>query len=199
VSGALRRDPVGFRRPASGRAARRASLVGLVAAAAVVVTGCGIGAGGTVGSNAVAASPAAPTAGAAAAQTRGVIGAALSTVAVQFGDATRPYRPAESNRLRDAPRAVYQVVLPDQPDAGFIVVYEFRDGGAAVDAGNEEAGYLGTGNGRVQFPPGTQHVLRALGPTLILYSWLPGASDDPTAGKVADALATIGIGFTVPN
>jgi hypothetical protein len=94
---------------------------------------------------------------------------------------------------------VYQVVLPDQPDAGYIVVYEFRDAGAAVDAGNEEAGYLGTGNGRVQFPLGTQHVIRALGPTLILYSWLPAASSDPTPRKVADALSTIGVGFAVPR
>ena len=85
---------------------------------------------------------------------------------MQFGDATQPYQPAESNRLRDAPRAVYQVVLPDQPDAGYIVVYEFPDAASAVDAGNEEAGYLGTGNGRVQFPLGTQHVLRQVGTTL---------------------------------
>lgn len=183
-------------KPASTPRTWRAALLAL---ALFGVAGCGIGAGGGPGTSLAQGSPPAPTAGAAAAQTRGVIAGALSSVAVQFGDATRPYRPAESGRLRDAPRAVYQVVLPDQPDAGFIVVYEFRDTGAAVDAGNEEAGYLGTGNGRVQFPPGTQHVLRALGSTLILYSWLPSASDDPTAGKVAAALNTIGIGFTVPN
>ena len=168
-----------------------------VVALAGVVAGCGAGAAGSAAPVPVAS--AGPSAGAAAAQTRGAIAAALSGVAVQFGDATRPYRPAESGRLRDAPRAVYQVVLPDQPDAGFVVVYEFPDSAGAVDAGNEEAGYLGTGNGRVQFPPGTQHVLRALGPTLILYSWVPAASSDPTAGKVADALGTLGVGFTVPN
>ena len=56
-----------------------------------------------------------------------------------------------------------------------------------------------TGNGRVQFPLGTQHVLRQVGTTLILYSWLPAASSDPTAGNVADALNTLGIGFTVPE
>ncbi len=177
----------------------RSLAAALLSAIAIGVSGCGIGAGSPGPATVVEASPPAPTAGAAATQTRGVIAGALSSVAVQFGDATRPYRPAESGLLRDAPRSVYQVVLPDQPDAGFLVVYEFRDGGAAVDAGNEEAAYLGTGNGRVQFPPGTVHVLRALGSTLILYSWFPTASDDPTAGKVADALNTIGIGFTVPN
>ena len=166
---------------------------------AVVVVGCGFGANTAEPSLSVVSASPVVTAGAAAAQTRGEIAAALGGVAVQLGDATTPYRPAESPRLRDAPRAIYQVVLPDQPDAGYIVVYEFPDAAAAVDAGNEQAGYLGTGNGRVQFPLGTQHVLRQLGPTLIFYSWLPAASSDPTAGKVADALNTLGVGFTVPS
>ena len=182
-----------------GFAAGRLTLAGFLVAIAALLGGCGIGAAGSPASLPVESVGPAATAGAAAAQTRGVVAAALGSVAVQFGDATRPYRPAESGRLRDAPRAVYQVVLPDQPDAGYIVVYEFRDAAAAVDAGNEEAGYLGTGNGRVQFPLGTQHVIRALGPTLILYSWLPAASSDPTPGKVADALSTIGVGFAVPR
>jgi hypothetical protein len=181
------------------RRARSGMALGLAAAMAVTVAGCGLGASGPAPSIPVPSAGPSATAGAAAAQTRGVIADALKSVAVQFGDATQPYQPAESNRLRDAPRAVYQVVLPDQPDAGYIVVYEFPDPASAVDAGNEEAGYLGTGNGRVQFPLGTQHVLRQVGTTLILYSWLPAASSDPTAGNVADALNTLGIGFTVPS
>jgi hypothetical protein len=134
-------------------------------------------------------------------QTRGAIAAALTTagVGVQLADATRPYRPAESGRLRSAPRAVYQVLLPDQPDAGFVVVYEFPDSASAVDAGNEEAGYLGSGPAKVQFPLGTEHVLQAVGTTLILYSWLPSASANPAAGKVADALKGLGVGFSVPR
>jgi hypothetical protein len=89
--------------------------------------------------------------------------------------------------------------LPDQPDAGFIVVYDFKDSAAAVDAANEEAGFLGTGPARVNFPFGTQHVLRQVGSTVVLFSWLPSASSEPTAGQVAAALGTLGIGFTVPN
>jgi hypothetical protein len=181
------------RRAGSGLALWLAATVALVAA------GCGLGASGPAPSIPVPSVGPSATAGAAAAQTRGVIADALKSVAVEFGDATQPYRPAESDRLRDAPRAVYQVVLPDQPDAGYVVVYEFPDSASAVDAGNEEAGYLATGNGRVQFPLGTQHVLRQVGTTLILYSWLPAASSDPTAGNVADALNTLGIGFTVPS
>jgi len=176
-----------------------AFLAGLLAVASTTLVGCGLGANGSPAPVPTASVGPSVTAGPAVAQTRGSIAAALGGVAVQLGDAKTPYRPAESFRLRNAPRAVYQVVLPDQPDAGYIVVYEFPDAAAAVDAGNEEAGYLGTGNGRVQFPLGTQHVLRELGPTLILFSWLPSASSDPTAGNVAQALSRLGIGFTVPS
>jgi hypothetical protein len=174
---------------------------GIVAASlALVVGGCGIGASTrTPPATVTGPTQASPGLTGAVAQTRAAIGAALGTVAVQFGDATRPYRPAESGRLRSAPRATYQVNLPDQPDAGFIVVYEFRDTASAVDAGNEEAGYLGSGEGRVQFPPGTQHVIQAVGTTLVLYSWTPAASDDATAGEVAAALSQLGIGFAVPR
>ena len=174
----------------------------LVVASAIALAGCGIGADSHPAS--LPAPSVGPAVGvtAAVAQTRGVIAqslASISSVAIQFGDATRPYLPPESGRLRGAPRAVYQVIIPDQPDAGFIVVYEFPDGGAAVDAGNEEAGFLGTGSVRVNFPRDAQHVLRQLGPTLILYTWSPSASSDRTAGVVAGVLDTIGVGFTVPN
>ena len=188
-----------MRRIAGRRGLVPAAVVAAAVALAAVVAGCGIGANGSPASFPVASVGPAATVTGATAQTRGAIAAALSSVAVQFGDATRPYRPPESARLRDAPRAVFQVVLPDQPDAGFVVVYEFPDATAAVDAGNEEAGYLGTGPARVQFPRDEQHVLRQLGPTLILYSWTPSGSTDPAAGQVAAALGTLGIGFTVPN
>jgi len=167
--------------------------------ASFVLAGCGIGANNQPASlPAASVGPATGVTGATA-QTRGEIAAALATIGVQFGDATRPYRPPESARLRNAPRAVYQVVLPDLPDSGYIVVYEFADSTAAVDAGNEEAGFLGTGPARVNFPRDAQHVLRQVGPTLILYTWSPSESTDPTAGNVASALMKLGIGFTVPN
>ncbi|MFL5777525.1 MAG: hypothetical protein ACJ761_01155 [Chloroflexota bacterium] len=182
-----------------GRIRRALALACLGGAVALVAAGCGIAANNTPAS--LAPPSAAPSAlvGGATATTRGAIAAALSSVAVQFGDATRPFRPPESGRLRAAPRALYQVVLPDQPDAGFIVVYEFADAASAVDAGNEEAGYLGTGPARVEAPPGTRYVLRAVGPTLVVFQWLPSASSDTTTAAVATALGTIGIGFTVPN
>lgn len=177
----------------------RVASLGVAALLGLGLGGCGLGANGRPASFPIASiGPSAAISGATA-QTRGLIASALSTMAVQFGDATRPYRPPESARLRDAARGVYQVVLPDQPDAGFVVVYEFADSGGAVDAGNEEAGFLGTGPARVNFPRDAQHVLRQVGPTLILFSWSPSDADATAEGAVAGALGTIGIGFTVPN
>jgi len=174
----------------------------IAASASFVLGGCGIGANGSAPvSSPPSASPTTSGVMAAVAQTRSAIAGALVAggVSAQLGDATRPYRPAESALLRDAPRAVFQIVLPDQPDAGFIVVYEFPDTASAVNAGNEEAGYLGTGPAKVQFPPDAEHVLQAVGTTLVLYTWSPTASSDPTAGNVADALRHLGVGFAIPR
>ena len=175
------------------------SVAVVALAVAVLVAGCGIGANGNAPSVAAPSVGPPTTVSGATAQTRGEIVAALSSIAVQLGDATRPYLPPESGRLRNAPRAVYQVVLPHQPDSGYAVVYEFPDAASAVDAGNEEAGYLGTGPARVNFPRDELHVLRQLGPTLVLFSWSPSDPDGSTETSVAAALAKLGIGFTVPN
>lgn len=172
-------------------------VTGLVAA--LLLAGCGVAANDAPASVPIASAGPAAGVGGAVAQARGAIGTALAGVAVQLTDSTRPYRPPEASRLREAPRAVFQLVLPDEPDGGFLVVYQFADAAAAVDAGNEEAGYLGTGPARVQFPRDAQHVLRELGPTLIIFSWSP---QDPAAGvegQVAAALGSLGVGFTVPN
>jgi hypothetical protein len=180
-------------------ATRRSGVAVLVVVSTALLAGCGIGANSSPASFPVESIGPSTTVTGATLQTRGAIASALSSVAVQFGDATRPYRPPESGRLRDAPRAVYQVVLPNQPDGGFVVVYEFTDGAAAVDAGNEEAGFLGTGPARVNFPRDEQHVLREIGPTLVLFSWSPSDPDAAAEAAVGTALATLGIGFTVPN
>jgi hypothetical protein len=179
----------------------RALVVGLACALGVAlgVAGCGVAANTAPASVPVASAGPSARAGGATATTLGAIRTTLSGVAVQLGESTRPFRPPESSRLQDAPRTVYQAVLPNQPDAGFIVVYEFPDAAAATDAGNEEAGYLGTGPARVEAPLGTQYVLRALGPTLIVFQWLPAASSDATTSQIAAALGTLGIGFAVPR
>ena len=100
----------------------------------------------------------------------------------------------------DAPRAVYQVVLPQDPEGGYIVVYEFRDSGAAVDAGNEYAGFVGSGGpGKVAFAVDALQTIRELGTTLIVYSYSPSTSPDPGSAQIADALKTLGIGFAPPR
>ena len=42
-------------------------------------------------------------------------------------------------------------------------------------------------------------VIRQVGSTVILYDWLPGASQDPSAAGIQAALETLGTGYPVPN
>ncbi len=160
---------------------------------------CGIGASGKIVTFPPTSVGPGATVTPAVAQTRAAIVAALAPFSLQLKDADRPFRPAESARLASAPRAVYQVILPADLEGGQIVVYEFRDAAEAVNAGNELAGYLGTGAGRVQFPTDAQHAIRQVGTTLIFYTWAPSLSPDPGSKTIADALATLGIGFAPPR
>jgi hypothetical protein len=111
----------------------------------------------------------------------------------------QPYRPAEALALSTAPRAVYQVTLPDDPDGGWIVVYELADGAAATAAAQEQATWLASGPGRVQTPIGTLHVLRVVGSTVVMYSWHPDDAPDPGAAEIQAALETVGVGVDVPR
>lgn len=176
---------------------RRAPIA--ILAAIVLVAGCGAGAARSpVTFPPPSRGPEATVSGAVA-QTQVAIAAALAQRSIGLADATERYRTAEPRRLADAPRRVIQAQLPDDPDGGFIVVYEFRDAGAAVDAGNALAGYLGTGAGRVQYPTDARHTIRQVGTTLIFYTWAPSTSPDPASATVAEALATLGIGFAPPR
>jgi hypothetical protein len=116
-----------------------------------------------------------------------------------LSDTQAPVRPPESALLADAPRAVYQVLLPKDPTHGYIVVYEFPDAAAAAAAATQEQAYLASGPGRVQTPQGTVTVIRQLGTSVILYSWLPGASTDDAAPGIQSALETIGVGYPVAS
>jgi hypothetical protein len=131
--------------------------------------------------------------------TRGEIVAALGAQNLVLADSQAAVRPAEAPLLGAAPRAVYQVLLPKDPTRGFIVVYEFADPGRAAAAATEQQAYLGTGPGRVQRPQGTVTVIRQVGSTVVLYDWLPAASQDPSAAGIQAALETLGIGYPVPN
>jgi hypothetical protein len=165
----------------------------------LVVAACGIAATTDVVTFPPEPSGPATTVSPAVGQTRAAIAAALAPHRLQLGDAQQPFKPSESRLTSSAPRAVFQVVLPKDPEGGYIVVYEFRDASAAVDAGNDLAGYLGTGNGRVAYPLDAQHSIRQLGTTLIFYTWSPSTSADPGSAEIAEALSTLGIGFAPPR
>jgi hypothetical protein len=133
------------------------------------------------------------------AQTRREIVSALGTANLVLQDATEPFRPPESPSLAAAPRGVFQVVLPQDPGNGYIVVYEFRDVASAAAAGAELAAYIGSGPGRIQFPPDAEHVIRQLNTTLIVYSWSAANSSDPNESKILPILSTVGTEIAVPR
>jgi hypothetical protein len=130
-------------------------------------------------------------------QTRAELVRVLSAANLILADTQAPVRPAEAPLLVAAPRAVFQVTLPADPTHGFIVVYEFIDSNRASEAAAEEQRYLASGPGRIQTPEGTIHVLRQVGPTVLLYDWLPGAAKDPSAPEIQRALETLGVGYPV--
>jgi hypothetical protein len=130
-------------------------------------------------------------------QTRSALVAALGAERLVLRDVVTPYREAEAPLLANAARAVYQVTLPEDPDKGYIVVYEFLDPGRATEAAAEQQRYLETGPGKVQTPLGTIHVIRGVGTTVVTYSWLPEAANDPDAPGIQRALETLGVGYPV--
>jgi hypothetical protein len=131
--------------------------------------------------------------------TRSSLEIALRDRGLSLTNAQVPFRPAESPRLTDAPRAVYQVVLPKDPAGGYLVVYEFPDPDLANQAAQEQAQYLATGPGRVQSSLEAVDVIRVVGSTVILYEWIPGEAKDPTAAGIQPALETLGLGIPVPS
>lgn len=132
-------------------------------------------------------------------QTRAELVRVLSRANLVLADTQVPIRPAESPLLASAPRAVFQVTLPADPTRGYIVVYEFSDAARASEAAAEEQQYLASGPGRIQTPEGTVHVLRQVGPTVVLYEWLPGAARDPAAPDVQRVLETLGVGYPIAS
>ena len=172
-----------------------ALCLGLLAGS--MVAGCGIAAS----TEAPQATPtlALPSYSPAIAETRRQVVAALATSSLQLQDATQPFRPPESPTVTAAVRGVFQVILPADPSHGYIVVYEFRDQSSAASAGAELAAYLGTGPGRIQFTPDTQHLIRLVGTTLVTYSWSPANSTDTRSDPIPADLNTLGTAIAVPS
>lgn len=130
---------------------------------------------------------------------RSVLARELGVIGVQLRDPQVPFRPGEAPALAAAPRAVFQAVLPEDPGHGFISAYVFGDNDAATAAAIEQAAYVASGPGRVQFPPDTRFVLRQLGRTVVFFAWSPANSPDPRTPEVAKVLEGMGIEIPVPN
>lgn len=121
---------------------------------------------------------------------------ALGAVPVRLAVSDRPYRPSEPQALLQTPRAILRADLAD-PDAGFIVVYEF-DGASAARAGADElAAYLGSGFGQTNFPTDAQFSVGIVADTVVFTWWSRARADDPDRVEaVFDAVA--GVGEPVP-
>jgi hypothetical protein len=174
--------------------------VWLALVVSIVIAGCGAGAPNVAPVTFPPRSfgPTGASTGAAA-TTRAVIAQALGVKRLQLRDAQIVVRPPESPRLVAAPRLVVQAVLPDDPTHGLISIYEFPDDSAAAEAGREEATYIASGPGRVQFTADARFVIRQLGPTIVFYTWSPGSTSDATNAAIQQALESIGIGVAVPS
>jgi hypothetical protein len=175
--------------------------IGLVAATLIVVAaaaGCAPAQAPEPAAPAATLRPAA-TVTPAVGLTRAELVRALGNESLIVTDTQSVIRPSEAALLADAPRAIYQVVLPADPTKGYVVVYEFPDPERAAAAAAEQQAWLATGPGRVQRPQGTVTIIRQVGSTVVYYDWLPGASHDDSAAGIQTALETVGVGFPVPN
>ena len=170
-----------------------AARAGLLEVLAISALGCSTGptfppAGST---------PGAP--GDATAATKQLIIGALGAVGLQAADATRPYRPPEGALMTGAARSVLQATLPDDPDHGNIVIYSLGSAVAAESAAFDQARYVASGPGGIQFPPGSHFVLRIVDSTVIFFTWNPGAAPDTRTHLIEDALNTLGVAVPIGN
>jgi hypothetical protein len=179
---------------------RRAVAIATIAVLALVVIAALVG--GTPPPGAATFPPVGATtgsAGSAAAVTRGDVTRALAAQGLQAEDMSRPYRPAEAPAFATAPRIVIRAILPDDPDHGLIVIYEFADPATASAAAGDQAAYIASGVGRVQFPTDSRFVIRVVGSTAVFFTWSPAGSPDARTASIATALEGLGLGVTVPG
>ena len=124
--------------------------------------------------------------------------------AVQFGAASgaRTGRRESGRAPRCAASGWYQVVLPNQPDAGFVVVFSFPTGGRRGRCRKRGGRVPGHRPARVDFPrDGRARPASARPDTLDpLYVLSPSDSDRSDGRGSSPAFSgRSGFGFTVPN
>jgi len=140
-----------------------------------------------------------PPVGDATAGARTAISNALSTEGLQVVDASVAYRPGEGPLFAAAPRSVIQVTLPDDPTHGYVVLYAFPSPQAALAAATDQAAYIASGPGRVQFGTDARFTLRVLGSTAIFFWWSPANSLDTRTPTIDLALSQVGTIVPIPG
>ncbi len=123
---------------------------------------------------------------------RALVVKALEAASFQVQDSLTEFRPGESPELVDVPRELVQVVMPEDPSAGYIVIYELPSANDADRVGREFLRYLGGGTGAVQYPRDTRFVLQRVGQTLVFYAYSLEASPDAQVAELAAAIETVG-------
>jgi hypothetical protein len=165
----------------------------------VLVAACGPGGGITVASIPAGTLGPVGTVGPAVGQTRNELVRVLGERNLVLQDSEAPFRPPEDALFTRTPRRLFQAILPDAPSEGFIVVYEFADPAAAAEAAADQATYLASGPARVQSAFGARHVMRLVGSTVVLYSWVPEGVEDDRQLEIQPALETLGVGVPIPS
>jgi hypothetical protein len=165
--------------------------------ATAIVAGCGLVVGDGPTFPPVGTTPA--PAGGSTAGARAQIVAALATEGLEVVDAVAVYRPPEGAIFASAPRTVVQVVLPDDPTHGFIVLYALGTPAAALAGAQDQATYIASGPGHVLFVPGSQFSLRVIGGVAIFYVWSPDTSPDSKTATIGLALSHVGDEVAIPS
>lgn len=179
------------------RVSAPASRALAIIAAAALLAGCGIGAPSAPIATPVPSPLASVTSGIEV--TAGLVEAALKLGGVGLIRPQSPAAPPESPELQGHLGASYEAIVAGQPTGGAIAIYELPDPSAAYAAGLAQATWLGSGPGAVQFVPGTKHLVRLVGNTLVTYSWSPPTEGDPAEQQVAELLLTVGREIPVPS
>lgn len=175
--------------------ARLSIAAAVLVAASIAISGCVASGGPTFPP--VGSSP--QPAGAATDSARGQLASALGVEGIQLTDANTPYRPPEGAIFAAAPRTVVQAVLPDDPTHGYLVLYAFGTPQQALAAARDQAAYISSGPGKVQFTPGTEFELRVLGNIAIFFNWTPDNAPDQHEASIPLALSQLGDEVPIPG
>ena len=177
-----RRRAAGVAGSAGERAPGKTLLATLLALILALAGGCVPAAAGPSTEPAPASFAAVPPD---VARTASALEAAFRRADIGLIRAGRPYVPSEPLDVRTLPRTVYQEVLPADPGAGFVVIYEAETPDAAMLTARSLASYVASGFGVTNYPPDARFAVEIYGPTVVFGWWSPGSSADPATAAVA--------------